>query len=147
MPWTAGDKLHEKYVAKRKAGGKADDGKADFQKGMMVLKGSSKYRPKLAVVEGGDLIDVTEQNTALHKGKFYFGVQALVKVNLVAYDRINEDAQDGVTAYLDMVVSLNKGERLTGGPSAAETFKGVVGSLSAEDPTAGQNVSDEDDFG
>lgn len=147
VPWTAGDRLIEKYVAKKKAEGKEDDGKADFQKGMQVVKGASKYRPKLAVVENGELIDVTDENMALHKGKFYFGVQALARFNLVAYDKINDDAQDGVTAYLDMVVSLNKGERLTGGPTAAETFKGVVGGLSAEDPTGGEAVSDHDDFG
>jgi hypothetical protein len=70
------------------------------------------------------------------KPKFYFGVEVLPQFNFVAYDGVGNNL-DGVTAYLNMVFTTNKGKRLSGGASAAETFKGYAGHTSTEDPTAG----------
>lgn len=146
FPMLPGEKAKAKYVAKREKEGKtpADDGKADFQLGKYVLKASSKYQPLLAVLEGGKAIDVTPDNVGLHKGKFYFGVQAVAEFNFVGYEG-QDGNPDGVTAYLNSVLSLNRGERLTGG-SAADTFKGVIGNFSDEDPTGGEGFVDDIPF-
>ena len=146
MPFANGDRLADKRVAKLKSVNKEDDKRGDFQRGCTVFKASSAFPPGLGVVVNGALVDITADNKALHKSAFYFGVSTLVRFNFRAYDKINEDGKDGVTAYLDMVVSLNKGAKLAGSKSAAETFKGVAGLASTEDPTGGDNLDDEIPF-
>jgi hypothetical protein len=146
MPFANGDKIAEKRVVKLKAAGKEDDKRGDFQRGCTVFKGSSQYPPGLGVLVNKELVDVTPDNKALHKGAFYFGVECFVRLNFKAYDAINDDGKPGVTAYLDMVVSLNRGKALAGRKSAAEAFKGVAGSLSAEDPTGADELGDADGF-
>ena len=147
LPFTSGDKLCDKRVAKLKAAGKDDDHKGDFQKGHLVLKAASKYAPNLAVIANGKIVDLDGSNKEAFKGQFYFGVKALALFNFVAYDAIKDGENDGVTAYLQSVLSTNKGDRLSGGASAAETFKGYVGQISAEDPTAGsEELSDDISF-
>lgn len=142
FPMTSGEKAVEKYRAKKQKEGKSDDGKADFQLGKYIVKASSKYQPQLAVLDGGKAIDITPDNIGLHKNKFYFGVQAVAEFNFVGYEG-QDGNPDGVTAYLNSVLSLNRGERLTGG-SAAETFKGVIGNFTSEDPTGGAGFSDDE---
>lgn len=145
LPFSSGDKLADAYVEKRKKDGKADDGRADFQRGKTVLKTSSIYPPALSGFVNGKVVDF-DRESELYKstGKkmFYFGVQALAQVNFVPYDGV-DGGIDGVTAYLGMVLSTNKGERRTGGQSAAEAFSGFVGHSTVEDPTAGEQVNDD----
>lgn len=146
MPFASGDKIADKRVAKLKAAGKEDDQRGDFQRGCTVFKSSSQYPPGLGVLVNKVLVDVTPDNKALHKGAFYFGTECFGRLSFKAYDAINEDGKPGVTAYLDMVVSLNRGKALAGRKSAAEAFKGVAGSLSAEDPTGTDDLGDSDGF-
>ncbi len=140
FPFSVGDKMCAERIARLKKEGKDDDGKGDFMKGHTLLKAGSKYRPKLAFIQNGKIIEIDDESLKVHGGKFYFGVQALIQVNFVAYDKINEDAKDGVTAYLQQVLTLNKGERLAGGQSAAEVFKGYAGKASEIDPTGGDDL-------
>lgn len=146
LPFSSGDKLADAYVEKRKKDNKADDGRADFQRGKTVLKTSSIYAPALAGFVNGKVVDF-DRDSELYKGTgkrmFYFGVQALAKVNFVPYDGV-DNGVDGVTAYLSMVLSTNKGEKLTGGQSAAEAFSGFVGHSTIEDPTAGGEAVEDD---
>lgn len=139
MPITAGDKLADAYIAKRKKEGKEDDGKGEFQRGKMVVKTSSKYAPQLSGFENGKVVDY-DRTTPLYqqaKGKFFFGAHVLPQLNLVPYEGVDGNP-DGVTAYLNMVLTTGKGERLASGArSAADAFKGYVGHASEEDPTAG----------
>jgi Protein of unknown function (DUF2815) len=139
FPFTSGDKLADK----RKEKGK-DDG--DFMRGKVVLTAKSKYEPRLSYIEKGRIIDLeTEMAKAAAKGKFYPGVEVLAQVNLCPYDGVGQN-KSGVTAYLNMVVSTCKGDRIAGGQMGSETFKGYVGSVSAEDPTApgaGADMGDE----
>lgn len=128
-PWTSGDKLADK----RKAKGKSD---GEFQRGNFVMAARSKFQPRLAIIENGRVVDLDENNLVPHKNKFYFGVEALAQFNLVAYEGVGQNP-DGVNAYLNMVLSTNRGKRLSSGSSAAEVFRGYVGSHSAEDPTGG----------
>lgn len=134
MPLTSGDKQVERAKKKLADAGKADDNRADYQAGKIIIAGRSKYEPKLAGIENGKVVDYIDAARAAAKNKFYFGVHVLAQLNFVAYDGVGANP-DGVTAYLNMVLTLNKGERLTAGTSAAETFRGYVGQASAEDPT------------
>lgn len=141
MPWEAGDKLADKRLAKIKDAGKAIDDKGDFQRGNFIVKASSKFAPRLAYIENGKIsADLEGAGITAHKGKFYFGVKVLAQINLVAYDGVGEDGKDGVTAYLNLVLSTNTGTRLAGGASASEVFKGYAGTMSTENPTGGAEL-------
>jgi hypothetical protein len=147
FPWAAGDKLAERRIEKRKKEGKdpADDGKGDFMKGFVVVKSSSKYEPGLAVFVNGKPVDLEGAARALNKNQFYFGVEVVAQLNFVAYDGIDGNP-DGVTAYLQKVLTFNRGKKLSSGGSAAEVFKGVAGVVSNEDPTGGEVIEDEIPF-
>jgi hypothetical protein len=127
FPFASGDKVAEKRVAK----GKHDN---DHIRGKVIITAKSKYEPKLAYIDNGRIVDIeTEIQKAAQKNRFYSGVEVLAQINLLPY----EGGQgDGVTAYLNMVISTGKGARLSGGQTASEAFRGYVGSISAEDPTA-----------
>ena len=71
------------------------------------------------------------------------GVDVLVQLNFVAYDGVGNNP-DGVTAYLQHILSFNSGERLKGGGGgkpASEVFGGYIGLPSDVDPTAGAGSS------
>ncbi len=127
FPFSSGDKLADKAKAKGKD--------REFSRGKVVLTARSKYQPRLSVVLNGRIVDLDADTLAQHKSKFYNGVSVLWQVNFSAYEGVGNNP-DGVNAYLNMIVSLNKGDRLSGGASAAEVFKGYVGVTSAEDPTS-----------
>ncbi len=138
FPFTNGDKLADKAKAKNKD--------REFSRGKAVLTSRSKFEPKLAVLENGKLVDYEGDRRALAKNKFYSGVLVLAEINFVAYPGVGQNP-DGVTAYLNGVVSLNKGDRVAGGSSLAETFKDYVGHATDVDPTAGAgNLADEIPF-
>lgn len=129
FPFASGDKLADK----RKAKSGKDDGA--YQRGKVVINAKSKYRPRLAIVANGRIVDLEDEAAiAQHKSKFFFGAEVLAEVNFVAYEN---PEKDGVTAYLNLVLATGKGTRIAGGASASEVFKGYQGSVSAEDPTAG----------
>lgn len=129
-PWVKGEVSADKAKAKNK--------NAEYARGKIVLTARSKFPPRLGGLEDGRIVDYeTEAARALAKPKFYFGTEALFEVNFVAYDAIRDGERNGVNAYLNQVVTLNRGERLAGGPSPSETFKGYAGSSTAEDPTSG----------
>lgn len=121
---------------KRKAKLGKDDG--DFQRGRVVMPARSKYAPRLAMIANGKMVDLEPETPQFMaaKGKFFFGAEALAQFNFVAYDGVGNNP-DGVTCYLNMVLITGKGARIAGGASAADVFKGYVGSASEEDPTAG----------
>lgn len=137
LPFTSGDKLIEKRKAKLAAAGKEYTGDADYQAGCTVFKSSSQFPVGLAVAVNGNMVDMTEDNKAVLKNAFYFGTYGLAKITFRAYDGV-DGGKDGVTGYLDLALSLNKGKKLTTGRSAAEAFKGVAGAASMEDPTEGE---------
>lgn len=126
------------YAQKRQAKGK--DGSYFTGKGM--LKSRSVFEPRLCGIENGHMTDYEGEGRVKAKAKFYSGVGSLAEFNFVA---VEVNGKRYVTAYLNMVFSTNKGERVGGGKSAAETFKGYVGTASAEDPTKG-DLDDEIPF-
>ncbi len=146
LPFSSGDRIADKRVEKLKAAGKEDDKRGDFQRGCTVFKSSSAYPPGLGVVANGAIVEITSDNKVVHKDKFFFGTQVLGRFNFKAYDAVGDDGKPGVKAYLDMVLTLNKGERLSGRTSTAEAFKGVAGLASTEDPTGGDSLEEADGF-
>ena len=110
------------------------DGKADrpHLRGKVIINPKSPRPPRLSVMAGGRIIDLdTPELLEMHKSKFYDGVQVAINVNVTAYE---SGDNDGVTLYINSVLSLNKGDRMSGGRPAAETFKSYVGQMSAVNP-------------
>lgn len=138
FPFSSGDILADKAKAKGKD--------REFSRGKVVLTARSKYQPRLSFIENGAIKDLDGPAIdAIGKRVFYNGVLCLAQVNFVAYEGVGTNP-DGVTAYLNMVVSTNTGPKLSGGASAAEVFKGYVGSNVDEDPTGGVDIDDEIPF-
>jgi hypothetical protein len=137
FPFTNGDKLADK----RKAAGKSD---GEFQRGKVIIAARSKYAPRLSALQGGKVVDFEDENARKAAlPLFYFGAEVLAQLNLVAYDGVGANP-DGVCAYLNMVFATGKGKRLSGGVSAAESFKGYAGTASYEDPTGGVDSLDDE---
>lgn len=141
MPWALGDKIIAKRTAKLVKAGKADDGKADYQKGKVVLRASTTNPPRLCyyLPGGGVSQEFTRDDGAIYsqnKAKFYSGVLASAEVNLAPVE--DAGGKDWIVAYLNLVASTGKGERIGGGGRpASEVFKGYAGKVSAENPTEG----------
>lgn len=136
FPFRAGDKSADK----RKAKGKDD---AEHLRGQVVMKTSSKFEPRLAYFEGGKIIDLeTLIAKQAAKNRFFNGAEVLATINFVAYEAKGESSKGGVTAYLNVILATGKGNRLTGGATASEVFKGYIGSVSAVDPTGGDSLDD-----
>lgn len=138
FPLTDGSKLADKQKAKGKD--------REFSRGKVVLVARSQYEPRLSVVENGGIVDYEGDRRPQAKPFFYQGVQVLAQINLQAYDGVGNNP-DGVTAYLNMVCSLKRGDRIGNvGRPAAEVFKGYSGKMTAEDPTQGKSLADEIPF-
>ena len=138
FPFKSGDKLAEKAAEKGK--------KNEVVKGKVVLSARSKYQPRLSGFENGKIVDYDDETAiARAKGKFFPGALVYAQFNFVWYDEVGQGPA-GVNAYLNMVLSTGKGDRLGGGRPAAEVFSGYVGNISNDDPTAGQTVDDEIPF-
>lgn len=137
FPFRSGDKLADAAKAKKKDG--------EYQRGKVVISARSKYQPKLANFQNGKIVDLDEQGQERFKSQFYPGVLVYVSFNFVWHDEVGGNPA-GVNAYLQTVLTTNKGERLAGGKTASEVFSGYVGNVSAEDPTTGNTVDDEIPF-
>lgn len=154
FPWAQGDALADKRkreIEQAKAAGK--EGKdvprdREFSRGKVVITARTQKEFKLSVVDGRSVIELTDdaRRTAA-KGKFYPGVEVLGAVTLHPYDEAGANPA-GICAYLDEVVSLNKGAKIEGlsgsRPSTADTFKGYLGTVSDYDPTGGAGEEDDE---
>lgn len=139
FPLASGDKLADKAKAKAQAKAPTADvgDPGGFQRGKVVIASRSKYEPNLSAAVNGQLSDFNGPQRPAAKPYFYRGVDVLAQFNFVAYDGVGANP-DGVTAYLNMVCSLNTGEKIAGSQrSASDVFKGYVGLSSTVDPTAG----------
>src|SRR5579859_7428900 len=136
FPFTNGDTLAEKAKAKGKD--------REFSRGKVVFTARTEFQPTLSVLKGGKIVDVDGEAKAEIKKLFYNGTSVLAEFQFKAYDAVNEDGKPGVNAYVNKVLSLNRGKRLTGGASSEEAFKDYIGQVSDYDPTA--NLDDEIPF-
>lgn len=137
FPFSNGTELADAAKAKGKD--------REFSRGKLVLTARSKFQPRLSAIVGGKLVDFEGDAIKTAKTYFYSGVEVLAQVNFQAYDGVPPSGADGVTAYLNLVVSTNKGKKLaSGGPSASEVFSGYLGSISNIDPTGGASALDDE---
>lgn len=144
FPFANGDALVAKKKKELTDAGKEYSGSHDYYAGFVVLKSSSKFPARLAGIENKKVVDYVEPaQIAASKSKFYNGVKVLAEVNFVPYEGVSQNP-DGVTAYVNMVLTTNTGARINMGRSAAEVFKGVAGLASTDDPTGGQGGVDDE---
>lgn len=131
-PWERGEDFIKRV--KDAKGDKAPDN--EFMLGKVLLKSHSiLYPPNLSVnMPGRGIVDFRDEARDTVKDKFYPGCLVYAEYNFQAYKGVGQNP-NGVTAYLNKVCSLNKGERRGGGKSGADVFGAYVGKLSAEDPT------------
>lgn len=141
--------LHPTLKSGTKRADKAKENKKDreYERGLAVILADAKSPPSMGVLDDG-LLDPTDkpftkggvldlqslEQRKRYESRFYPGAQVLVGLNFVPYDAIDEDGKPTVKAYLNSILSFNKGERLFGARLASEVFKGVVGHVSNEDP-------------
>lgn len=138
VPWQDGTK----YADKQKAAGKD----AEWARGKILVKATSKYRPALAALVDGKVLEfATDEAVAANKKYFYDGALLVPSFGLHFY-KGDEGKPDGVSLYFNAALFVKHGPRLRGsGRSAAETFKGYIGSISQEDPTGGADLGELDD--
>lgn len=137
-PWYDGTTYADKSAAKQEAAGKDPKGFDEAGRDHVLITARSKFQPRLAGLDNGRIVDYdTETAKQANYRNFYAGVEVLVEINLVAYDPIKDGDKAGITAYLNGVVTLKKGDKLGGGASMAESFSGYAGAMSDADPTAG----------
>jgi hypothetical protein len=125
FPFKDGAKEKQKAESKNKNG--------DFYEGMVVLKAASKFQPGVVGPNKQEIMDTKQ---------IYSGCYGYAEINFVAYDGVGANP-DGVTAYLNFVMKAKDGDKLVG-RSAADAFAGIEGSVSSEDPTAGQEDLDDE---
>lgn len=142
FPFTDGTKAADRAKLKGKD--------MEAARGKILLKAKSKFRPSLNYIgPTGEVVALYDDEQAIKAAanKFYRGVEVGLSLEFNAYEGTQTDTQnipDGVSVYLQKVLSLNRGERLQGqGRSSAEAFKGYAGKVSDEDPTAGMDLDDE----
>lgn len=140
FPFTSGDK----HADKAKAAGK----EREWSRGKVVLTARSKFEPRLSAIIGGKVVEFEgDARLVAAKKHFYTGAEVLWEVNFQAYDGVGQNGVDGVTAYLNMVLASGKGSKIAGGGrSAADVFKGYVGTVSGVDPTAGLGADLDDEI-
>lgn len=132
FPWSNGSELADNAKAK------SPPRDREFSRGKFVLTARSKFQPRLSAVVGGRIVDFDETSAKANKQYFYNGVKVFAQVNFQAYDGVGDTGADGVTAYLNVVTSLNQGTKLSGGGKpASEVFAGYLGNISNVDPTGG----------
>jgi hypothetical protein len=114
---------------------------AEFMRGHVILTARSKYQPRLAIFRNNVPVDLEDAAIKANISQFYFGVEVLAQVKLQAYRGVGQNP-DGVCAYLNMVLSLNRGPKIGGGAkaSAADVFKGYAGSVTQENPLADDEI-------
>lgn len=111
---------------------------AEYARGFFVIQARSKFPPRLSAVVNGQLIVFEDDaQRASAASYFYDGVEAFVQVNFFTYDGVGANP-DGISAGLNVVNSLNQGDRLSLSSAASnptEIFSGLAGHISMVDPT------------
>jgi len=140
VPWKDGTK----FADAQKAAGK----NAEYARGKMLVKVSSKFQPALGAIINKQVVEFTTPESIAAAGKyFYSGAYLVPSVGLHFY-KGDEGKPDGVSLYYNGVVFHKDGPRLGGTQKgAAERFSSYIGSITDEDPTDGANqTADEDEF-
>lgn len=141
VPWSSGDKQADKLKAAGKDG--------EVFRGCTLIKASSNadHPPQRSAIIDKKLVEFVEVAAiAQSKRYFYSGAWMFPSFGLSYYPPKGDKAP-GVSLYFNGVLFWADGPKLGGSkPSAAEMFKGVVGSISSEDPTGGAHDSLDDEL-
>jgi hypothetical protein len=145
LPLENGNKIADKGAATGKD--------REFARGMALLKAKSNVEiktgpkkgqllppPRLVVLQNNQYVRYSEEHErGLARKFFYSGVLAIGTFGFSPYAGMG----GGVAVYLNEILSLNAGEKINTGVDdevkygSADQFKGYVGRVSSEDPTAG----------
>lgn len=140
VPWKDGTRFADAEKVKGKD--------AEYARGKMLVKASSKYQPQLSAIVEKKLAEFTTEESIAQAGKyFYSGAQLVPSVGLHWY-KGDEGKPDGVSLYFNGVLFAKHGPRLGGRQAnAAEAFKGYIGTITDEDPTDnGNQIEDGEEF-
>jgi Protein of unknown function (DUF2815) len=134
FPFSDGTKLADAAKGRGKA--------REFSRGkvVMISRSGEDYPPQLSAIVNGQWEDFEGDYRAKAKPYFYSGARCIGRVVFKAYDGVGNNP-DGVACYLAGIGSLNKGDKVGGGGSQADRFKGYVGVESDEDPLAERQPS------
>lgn len=140
FPFSVGDKLADK-AKKAVEAGVPKAKLCEYMRGLVIVKARTLIAPALSYITNGRIVDIDvmggndEVGRKKNAGKFFFGAEVWAEITLSAHQVGNN--KPGVNAYLNTVIATGKGERIGGAAPASERFKGYLGQLSGEDPTAG----------
>lgn len=136
FPFTKGDDVIAKAKTSAARDNKTYDGNLDWLSGKITIWCRSTFRPKMAAIVNGKVADVAEDDKQSIQKHFFSGAEAHVVLKVNAYDEVGTNPA-GVNIYLNEVFATGKGKKIGGNRSAASTFSGYAGKMSAEDPTSG----------
>lgn len=132
-PWTTGVKIADK----RKAKGKQAEFFREFP---FVLIAKSKYI-RLGVRKDGKTVELrTDADRKAHETWFYSGVLVAAEFAFKPYFN-DATEQYGVTCYVNMVESHNKGKRY-GEKDMGDAFANVTGHETDDDPSGADEMGD-----
>lgn len=139
VPWKSG----EAEADRMKAGGK----NGEVFRGHTLVKASSAYAPVLDVIEKGVLVPYHDPEVRAKASKYFYSGAFIVPSFGLHWYKGDTGKPDGVALYFNACAFAKNGERLGGrAVNSAETFKHYLGTLSAEDPTGGEQLDDEIPF-
>jgi hypothetical protein len=109
-----------------------------------IMTAASKFDVEVAKLENGKIVDIdisTDANRAVAQRDFFYGgAYVAPAVAFQGYRRKTLDAKDGVTAFLQNVMFIHKGDKIGG---LAPSNKEVFGGFSDYDPTMGGTIQDD----
>lgn len=140
FPLKSGDALADAAIqrARQKAPNSDPGDPRDFSRGKLVIIARTEFRPSLAAVVNGRVVDIDGSDLQSIRNLFYPGCEVFGTFSATAYEGAGQNP-DGVNLYVDEVFSLNRGEKLkiANTRSAADSFRGYVGLTTDYDPTTG----------
>jgi hypothetical protein len=129
------DRLHFPLQSGDKLADAAEKGNREFSRGKLVLVTRTNFPVQLGAIINGNPVDIEQDDVASIKRFIYPGSNALGKFEFNTYAEFN--GKPGINVYPKVVFSYATGERVAGGGSATETFKGHIGLKTDFDPTSG----------
>jgi len=123
---------------------KAEQRAALYRQYAGILMAASKFDVECAKLENGKIVDLdisTDANRAMVQRDFmYGGAYVVPAVAFSGYRRKKLEDRDGVTAYLQNVLYVRKGDKIGG---LAPSNKEVFGGFTDYDPTGGGAFADD----
>lgn len=111
-----------------------------------ILSAASKFDIELAKLAGGAIVDIVGEAARAKSGQelFYSGAYVVPSIAIQGFRRKKLDDRDGCTAFLQNVLFIRNGEKLSSGgaPSNSEVFGGYV-NYSSQDPYANAPGADD----